>query len=97
MNINEICKLGANNIQVVVSLADLNEFFEEKISEAVVSRGQEKEEKYLSVDEVCEALKVSSNTLWRWNKNGYLKPNKVGRKSVYLLSDIDRLRKNKGE
>lgn len=97
MNINEICKLGANNIQVVVSLADLNEFFEEKISEAVASRGQEKEEKYLSVDEVCEALKVSSNTLWRWNKNGYLKPNKVGRKSVYLLSDIDRLRKNKGE
>lgn len=95
MNINEICKLGANNIQVVVSLADLNEFFEEKISEAVASRGQEKEEKYLSVDEVCEALKVSSNTLWRWNKNGYLKPNKVGRKSVYLLSDIDRLRKNK--
>lgn len=97
MKINEICKLGANNIQVVVSLADLNEFFEEKISEAVASRGQEKEEKYLSVDEVCEALKVSSNTLWRWNKNGYLKPNKVGRKSVYLLSDIDRLRKNKGE
>ena len=97
MNINEISKLGANNIQVVVSLADLNEFFEEKISEAVASRGQEKEEKYLSVDEVCEALKVSSNTLWRWNKNGYLKPNKVGRKSVYLLSDIDRLRKNKGE
>jgi excisionase family DNA binding protein len=95
MNINEISKLGANNIQVVVSLADLNEFFEEKISEAVASRGQEKEEKYLSVDEVCEALKVSSNTLWRWNKNGYLKPNKVGRKSVYLLSDIDRLRKNK--
>jgi excisionase family DNA binding protein len=94
MNINEISKLGANNIQVVVSLADLNEFFEEKISEAVASRGQEKEEKYLSVDEVCEALKVSSNTLWRWNKNGYLKPNKVGRKSVYLLSDIDRLRKN---
>ena len=97
MNISEISKLGANNIQVVVSLADLNEFFEEKISEAVASRGQEKEEKYLSVDEVCEALKVSSNTLWRWNKNGYLKPNKVGRKSVYLLSDIDRLRKNKGE
>ena len=95
MNINEISKLGANNIQVVVSLADLNEFFEEKISEAVASRGQEKEEKYLSVDEVCEVLKVSSNTLWRWNKNGYLKPNKVGRKSVYLLSDIDRLRKNK--
>lgn len=95
MNLNEISKLGANNIQVVVSLADLNEFFEEKISEAVASRGQEKEEKYLSVDEVCEALKVSSNTLWRWNKNGYLKPNKVGRKSVYLLSDIDRLRKNK--
>lgn len=94
MNINEISKLGANNIQVVVSLADLNEFFEEKISEAVASRGQVKEEKYLSVDEVCEALKVSSNTLWRWNKNGYLKPNKVGRKSVYLLSDIDRLRKN---
>lgn len=95
MNINEISKLGANNIQVVVSLADLNEFFEEKICEAVASRGKEKEEKYLSVDEVCEALKVSSNTLWRWNKNGYLKPNKVGRKSVYLLSDIDRLRKNK--
>ena len=95
MNISEISKLGANNIQVVVSLADLNEFFEEKIAEAAASKPQE-EEKYLTKEEVCEALKVSSNTLWRWNKNGYLKPNKVGRKSVYLLSDIDRLRKNKG-
>lgn len=96
MNISEISKMGASNIQVVVSLADLNEFFEEKIAEAAASKPQ-KEEKYLTKEEVCEALKVSSNTLWRWNKNGYLCHVKVGRTPMYKQSDINKLREGKGE
>lgn len=93
MNLNEITKLGANNIQVVVSLADLNEFFEEKISEAAASKNLEKEETFLSVDEVCKLLRVSSNTLWRWNRNHYLSSCKIGRTPMYRKSDVDRLLK----
>ena len=93
MNISELSKLNAN-VSVCVTLADLKEFVSEMIVEAA-AKPQETEEKYLSVDEVCEMLNVSSNTLWRWNRNGYLLSTKVGRTPMYKLSDINNLRQGK--
>lgn len=92
-----MCKMGTNNIQVVVSLADLNEFFEEKIAAAAASAKPQEGEKYLTKEEVCAALSVSPNTLWRWNKTGYLCHVKVGRTPMYKQSDINKLREGKGE
>ena len=92
MNIHELSNLNAN-ISVCVTLADLKEFVSELVAEAVAKPQQEREEKFLSVDEVCEILHVSSNTLWRWGKTGYLNSIKVGRKTMYRLNDIDNLRK----
>lgn len=91
MNINELSNLSAN-VSVCVTLADLREFVSELVAEAAAKSHQEREEKFLSVDEVCEILHVSSNTLWRWGKTGYLKSVKVGRTALYKQSDIDNLR-----
>ena len=89
MNLKELSNLNAS-VAVMVSLADLKEFVSEMVAEAAVK--PEAEEKYLTTDEVCEILHVSSNTLWRWNKSKYLCSVKVGRTPMYRQSDIDNLR-----
>lgn len=94
MNISELSKLSAN-VSVCVSLADLKEFVSELIVEAA-AKPVETEEKYLTISETCELLNVSSNTLWRWNRDGYLNSIKIGRTPMYRLSDINNLRKGKG-
>ena len=90
MNINELSNLNAS-VAVMVSLADLKEFVSEMVAEAA-AKPVEAEEKYLTTDEVCKILHVSSNTLWRWNKGKYLCSVKVGRTPMYRQSDIDNLR-----
>lgn len=92
MNIQEMVKNGTNAL-FVVSGGDLKEFALALIAEAAASKNEpQQEEKYLTTDEVCEILHVSSNTLWRWNKTGYLNSVKVGRTPMYKQSDIDNLR-----
>ena len=94
MNIQEMIKSGSNAL-FVVSGGDLKEFALELIAEAA-AKPAEAEEKYLTTDEVCEILHVSSNTLWRWGKSGYLIPHKVGRTPQYKLTDVENLRQGKG-
>jgi len=89
MNIKELSNLNAS-VAVMVSLADLKEFVSEMISEAA-AQSQQIEETMLSADQVCEVLGISSNSLWRWGKSGYLKGRKVGRKVFYRKSDVDAL------
>lgn len=89
MKIKELFNLNGN-VCVSISLADLNEFVEEKIAEAA-AKPQQTQETMLSADEVCDALEISANSLWRWRKTGYLKGSKVGRKVFYRKSDVDRL------
>ena len=50
-----------------------------------------KEVAAVSRNEASRMLSVSLNTLWRWAKDGYLVPRKVGTKVMYLKSDIDNL------
>lgn len=90
MNIQQMIESGSNAL-FVVSGGDLKEFALALIAEAA-AKPVEAEEKYLTSDEVCDILHVSSNTLWRWGKSGYLVPNKVGRTPMYRQSDIDILR-----
>lgn len=95
MNLKELSNLNAS-VAVMVSLPDLREFFSELISETAASQEQSKDDdKLLSADEVCEALSISANSLWRWGKSGYLKGSKVGRKVYYRKSDIDTLLKGR--
>lgn len=87
------------NVQLVVSASDLrelvNEWCDEREAQKEAERlAVEKVERISSTD-VEKTLGVTSATLWRWAKSGYLVPIKVGRKNVYLKSDIDRILRSK--
>lgn len=86
--------LGQPNVNITVTPADLQEFassiVEKMMDELSIARA-EKDEQYLTPDETAAKLGVSKNSLWRWNKIGYLRHVKVGRKSLYLLSEVEKL------
>ena len=48
----------------------------------------QKAETYPSREKVMEILGVSSATLWRWQKLGYLVPLHVGGKRRYRMSEV---------
>ena len=83
------------NVQIVVSLTDLKELFSEWQDERDAMKPAEKEDKLLTADEAANLLNITSVTLWRWAKSGYLKSVKAGRKRHYWKSDIDKLLDNK--
>lgn len=47
--------------------------------------------KYCSRDEVCDMAHISYSTLWRMEQEGLIKKIKVGRRNLYLNSDIEDL------
>lgn len=79
-------------MQVVVSVTDLKEFALSLIDEAK-NIVPEKEDKELTAMETAKILGVSTNTLWRWERDGYLIPKRVGKRPVYFQSQIDSLKK----
>ncbi len=94
--INDFINCGAS-VTVAVTPTDLKEFALYLIDEAKkMAKAEERPETYLTAKEVAERLNVSDNTLWRWRNTGYLVPSKVGNRSYYRLSDIERLKGGKG-
>lgn len=88
MNITEIS--SNSQIQLVLNKADLKELFLEWKEEIELNRKKETET-LLTPDEVASKYRISKVTLWRWAKDGLLKPVKMGRKSFYRQSDIERV------
>lgn len=99
MNVQELLTSNAN-VSVTIGLADLREFASALISatkrelEAAVAAN--KNESYLTPQQVSELLGVDLSTLWRWKKRGYLNHIEVGGKRRYKQSDIDTLLKKGG-
>ena len=48
-------------------------------------------EQLISRYKAAEILDVDLSTLWRWNKEGYLLPVKIGGKRRYRMSDVQGL------
>ena len=94
MNIAQIMQAGAN-VQIVVSLTDLKEMFNEWQDERDKKQPAQKEDVKLTADAAAMQLGVTKISLWRWAKMGYLSPVKAGRKVFYWQSDIDKLLKKK--
>ena len=94
MEIKNLLNQG-NNVQLVIGIADLKELFMSWQDERDNQHdfAQDAEDVSLSADEVAAKLKVTKVTLWRWEKTGYLVPKKVGRKPLYLRSQIEHLLK----
>lgn len=91
MNISKLKELGSN-VTVNVSVTDLEEFAMFIMHEAKKEAAEHiKEETYLTPPEVAKMIGVSTNTLWRWEKDNYLVPLKIGRKSRYRKSDVEAL------
>ena len=88
MNITEIS--SNSQIQLVLNKADLKELFLEWKEESELNRKKETET-LLTPDEVASKYRISKVTLWRWAKDGLLKPVKMGRKSFYRQSYIERV------
>lgn len=47
-------------------------------------------EKYLTAKQVADKLQVNRTTLWRWEKNGTLKPLKIGGVKRYSQDQIEK-------
>lgn len=90
MNINEIIRTQ-NNVQLVVNAADLKEAILEWAREMQAKIKEAMPDETLDVSEVKKKLGVSPQTLWRWQKSGYLVPFKIGRERYYRKSDIDKI------
>ncbi len=80
-----------SNVQLVVSAADLKEAILEWTQEMQSKINESMPDEILDVSEVREKLGVSPQTLWRWQKSGYLVPFKIGRERYYKKSDIDKI------
>ena len=90
MSINEILKTGAN-VQLVINALELKEAFLQWSEELKSQHQVQNEESYLSAQETADKLGVDVSTLWRWDKSGYLKKIKVGKKIRYRESDVLKL------
>lgn len=97
MNIRELMNSGMQ-VNITVSVADLKEFAltlvdEVRAMDAEALAQAAKEDRTLTPHEAAKVLGVSENTLWRWEKTGYLVPHsRIGKRPVYLQSQIDALR-----
>lgn len=64
------------NVQIVVNREDLKFMFVEWMQEELNKRTK-KQEVYLSRTKTALMLGVTLSTLWRWDKENYLKPVRV--------------------
>lgn len=82
-------------LMVTVKCSDLIEAFRLVVEESKLQREQvssnQTTETYLTEDEVKQMLGVCHSTMWRWQKQEYLKPVKFGRKNRYKKSEIEAL------
>jgi excisionase family DNA binding protein len=101
MDFQELAKSNESaNIQIVVSLKDLNAYssnlIEKAKKELEASVLSDKAEIYLTVNQVAEILNVDLSTLWRWNKKGYLKTIEIGGSRRYKMSAVKAMLNGKG-
>ena len=74
---------------MMVSPEDFANAVESALAKAMTT--SKPKEIFLTVDEAVSRLGVSRSTLWRWDKEGYLKKIKRGKKITYRLSDVERI------
>ena len=93
-NLIELAK-ECPGLQVTITLGELIEANRLMIAEVKRELEQEiadsKAETYISREKTMEILDVSSTTLWRWKRMGYLVPVSVGANDRYRMSDIRRI------
>ena len=73
----------------IVDLNLLKPLLTDIVEEAIVKHFEKpKEEKMLTIAQVCAKLDVDKSTLWHWNEEGYLKKIYIGGKPRYKESEV---------
>ena len=98
MDVADLIKSEAGaNVALMINASDLRKVVTDIVRderERVAKEERERNElACISRSEASEMLGVSSGTLWRWNKIGYLKTVKVGYKTLYRRTDIENMLK----
>jgi len=75
-------------ISVTVTADDLKEFGQSVAEQAAAAILDKQEDRLFTREEVIRQLKVSSATLWRWNRLGILPAKKIGNKVFYSENTI---------
>ena len=88
--------LSSENMVLQLKKEDLKEFANQILLGAKSIAMLEAEaaatsDQLLTIDEAAKLLSVSKMTLYRWDKNSYLKKVEIGGKRRYRKSDIERL------
>lgn len=80
-----------NDIQIVIRSSQLEELADmlwKRMQEKNREREETERNRTISKAKACEMLEKDPTTLWRWEKEGYLTPVKVGGRTNYRLGDI---------
>jgi len=88
------------NILYQVSQADLHtelEVFGRSLLDAyrAEQEAKNKTNELLTAGKTMARLGVSRSTLFRWEKDGYLKPVRIGAKVMYNLSDVEAIERGR--
>lgn len=67
---------------------ELKGIFNEMLEKAEQQAAAKANDALLTSGEVCQRLKVSNVTLWRWGRSGYLTSVNIGGKVRFRTSDV---------
>lgn len=79
----------------MISAADLERILRNLVNDLISEREEVKKETYISANQVSNLLGVSKSTLWRWEKENYLVPVRIGNKLRYKESEVKQLMEGK--
>lgn len=88
--IEDIAKKTAT-ILVTMSEEQLEAYSVSIVNKVIDVLTPKKEDKLLTQAETAKRLGASKPTLWRWEKQGYLIPIRIGGKVYYKESDLTKL------
>lgn len=74
---------------------DLKTMIRAAVQEALEAHGQRQGKILLSRKAIADRLGVDLSTLWRWDKQGYLRATRIGGKVYYSEAEV--LRAERGE
>lgn len=75
-----------------VSALDLKEWALDLLDQHAKRQAKPKDEIYLTTAQASRFLNVDRSTLWRWNRENYLKPLMIGNRYRYRQSDLESLK-----